>query len=355
MNSQAESVIARRKALAQALEIAAASKPTSGYADDFDAYDTGEIVGLKRLKLYDMEVLVKSISGLKEEAREFAKKMQRSGSWRTLTPVPDNYQKICEALAEEFPNFSGYIDEYLLPSLSIGHLCDSCFILPPTVFVGPPGLGKTLFVSKLSKVFGLDFERLNLETAQASFEVIGTATGWSNSTPGLIYRWLSSAKSANGILVMEELDKCSPDSRYSVLNVLIQLLEPTTSVAVADKSHPDLKLDLSQISYLFTANSLLGISAPILSRLLVVDIPELTPAQAKRVALNQYEALIDSLNLPITAPRLTEHGLAVLSEESPRRQRLLMQMALGRAIAEKSDELTITSTQKPSGPKMGFF
>lgn len=355
MKSLSDHFVMHRKILADALEGAATDFTESATDDDRSADDTGEIIGLKRLKIYEMDVLVKSISGLKEEAREFAKKMQRSGSWRTLTPVPENYQEICEALAEEFPNFSGYIDEYLLPALSIGHLCDSCFILPPTVFVGPPGLGKTLFVSKLSKVFGLDFERLNLETAQASFEVIGTATGWSNSTPGLIYRWLSSAKSANGILVMEELDKCSPDSRYSVLNVLIQLLEPTTSVAVADKSHPDLKLDLSQISYLFTANSLLGISAPILSRLLVVDIPELTPAQAKRVALNQYKSLIDSLNLPIAAPKLTDHGLKILSEESPRRQRLLMQMSLGRAIADKSNELTIQQSSKKSSPKMGFF
>ena len=142
---------------------------------------------------------------------------------------------------------------------------------------------------------------------------------------------------------------------YSVLNVLIQLLEPTTSVAVADKSHPELKLDLSQISYLFTANSLDGISAPILSRLLVVDIPELTPTQAKRVALNQYAALIDSLNLPILAPRLTAHGLQFLSEESPRRQRLLLQMAVGRAIADKSNELTIKPSTKQGRPKMGFF
>jgi len=354
MNSQTERVVARRKALAAALEIAAASKQKAAYADDFDAYDTGEIMGLKRIKIFDMDVLLKSISGLKEEAREFAKAMQRSGSWRTLTLVPENYQEVCNALADEFPNFSGYIDEYLLPSLSIGHLCDSSFVLPPTVFVGPPGLGKTLFVSKLSKVFGLDFERLNLETAQASFELIGTATGWSNSTPGLIYRWLSNAKSANGVLVMEELDKCSSDSRYSVLNVLIQLLEPTTA-SIADKSHPELKLDLSNISYLFTANSLVGISAPILSRLLVVDIPELTPAQAKRVALNQYKSLIDSLNLPIAAPRLTDHGLQVLSEESPRRQRLMMQMALGRAIADKNNELTIKPSSKQTGSKMGFF
>ena len=355
MNSQTERVIARRKALAAALEIAAASKPKSAYADDFDADDTGEIIGLKRLKLFDMEVLVRSMSSLKDDAREFAKTMHRSGCWRTLISVPENYQEICNALADEFPNFSDYIEQYLLPSLSIGHLCDSSFVLPPTVFVGPPGLGKTLFVSKLTKAFGLDFERLNLETAQASFEVIGTATGWSNSTPGLIYRWLANSKSANGIFVMEELDKSSAESRYSVLNVLLQLLEPTTSVAVADKSHPELKLDLSQISYLFTANSLDGISAPILSRLLVVDIPELTPTQAKRVALNQYAALIDSLNLPISAPRLTAHGLQFLSEESPRRQRLLLQMAVGRAIADKSDELTITPTRKPGGSKMGFF
>jgi len=355
MNSQAERVIARRKALAQALEISAASNPSSAHADDFDADDTGEIVGLKRVQLYKMENLLNSISGLKEEPREFAKKMQRSGAWRTLASVPENYLEICKSLAYEFPNFSQYIQENLISSLSLSHLCGSNFILPATVFVGPPGLGKTLFVSKLTKAFGLDFERINLETAQASFEIIGAAAGWSNATPGLIYKWLIDAKTANGILVMEELDKCSTDSRFSVINVLIQLLERTTANSVADRCHSQLPLDLSHISYLFTANSLDGISAPVLSRLLVVNIPELTPAEAKRVAINQYKSLIESLNLPIAAPRLTDHGLEILSAESPRRQRLLIHIALGRAIAEKSNELNITPTCQPSGPKMGFF
>lgn len=42
------------------------------------------------------------------------------------------------------------------------------------------------------------------------------------------------------------------------------------------------------------------------------------------------------LELPIAAPELTDAALEILSAESPRRQRVLLQLATGRAIAERS-------------------
>jgi ATP-dependent Lon protease len=268
--------------------------------------------------------------------------------------VPDDYLARCRDLETRFPNFSGYINDFLLPSLALSHIRKASFQLPPTVFVGSPGVGKTLFVSALAEAFYLDFERVNLETSQASLELVGTARGWSNAQPGLLLRWMIRSEFANGICVLEELDKADDkNSRNPIVNSLLQLLEPTTSKSFGDLSMPELKLDLSKINFLFTANTLDGIPPAVLSRVMTYEVPDLTPLQAKNVAIRQYEEMLKDLKLPIGAPTLTPEGLALLSNESPRRQRLLLQLAIGSAVYKQSKELVIKKVSKP--PKgIGF-
>jgi ATP-dependent Lon protease len=98
---------------------------------------------------------------------------------------------------------------------------------------------------------------------------------------------------------------------------------------------------------LFTANTLDGIPAPVLSRVVVFDVPDLTPSQAKSVAIAQYQEMLEDLKLPVVAPELTQEGLTLLASESPRRQRLLLQLAIGSAVYKKSKELVIQKVNKP--------
>lgn len=305
-------------------------------------------------QLFDAKSLSNLNSGLNEETRSQLLRLDESGPLRRLMIVPDDYLARCRDLETRFPNFSGYITDFLLPSLALSHIRKASFQLPPTVFVGSPGVGKTLFVSALAETFYLDFERVNLETSQASLELVGTARGWSNAQPGLLLRWMIRSEFANGICVLEELDKADDkNSRNPIVNSLLQLLEPTTSKFFGDLSMPELKLDLSKINFLFTANTLDGIPPAVLSRVMTYEVPDLTPLQAKNVAIRQYEEMLKDLKLPIGAPTLTPEGLALLSNESPRRQRLLLQLAIGSAVYKQSKELVIKKVSKP--PKgIGF-
>ncbi len=305
-------------------------------------------------QLFDAKSLSNLKLGLNEETRSQLLRLDESGQLRRLMIVPDDYLARCRDLETRFPNFSGYINDFLLPSLALSHIRKASFQLPPTVFVGSPGVGKTLFVSALAEAFYLDFERVNLETSQASLELVGTARGWSNAQPGLLLRWMIRSEFANGICVLEELDKADDkNSRNPIVNSLLQLLEPTTSKSFGDLSMPELKLDLSKINFLFTANTLDGIPPAVLSRVMTYEVPDLTPLQAKNVAIRQYEEMLKDLKLPIGAPTLTPEGLALLSNESPRRQRLLLQLAIGSAVYKQSKELVIKKVSKP--PKgIGF-
>jgi ATP-dependent Lon protease len=321
--------------------------------DAFDRSGTGTAMLRKRSleaigahQLFDARK-VGSLAGLNEETKVPLERLRESGPLRRFMPVPEDYVARSRELEKRFPNFSRYINEHLLPSLALAHVRNTGMQLQPMVFCGSPGVGKTMFVGELAAAFDLEFERVNLETAQASMQLVGTGRGWSNAQPGLLFRWIANSEFANGVIVMEELDKSDTQkSRYSTSNALLQLLEPTTARVFADQSLPELKLDLSKINFLFTANTVDGISEPILSRLQVFNVPDLTAAQARAVALRQYEDMIEELRLPISAPKLTDEGLATLSVESPRRQRILLQLAIGIAVFKKASELQIQPTQK---------
>jgi ATP-dependent Lon protease len=311
--------------------------------------------------LFDMKSLLRANALAGDEAKHSLGLMRVSGACRSLRKVPEDYLVRCDELRELQPNFAQFIDEVLIPSFALSHARanpkDTFISLQPTVLLGGPGVGKTMFAARLAEVFGLEFERMNLETSQASFELMGTSRGWTNAQPGRLFNWLSKCQSANGLFVFEELDKVNPDPRFSPLNPLIQLLEPTTSNAIYDQCAPELKLDVSKVNWIFTANTLSGISAPILSRLHVVEIPPLTAQQAKSVALRQYQGLIHDMNLnpAVTIPQLTPEGLEILSSESPRRQRVLLHMALGRAVAAKRAALELTPKPALKSRSIGFY
>lgn len=303
-------------------------------------------------QLFDQKELVELTTGLNDETRSQLLRLGETGPLRKLMIVPNDYVERCRELEFRFPNFAGYINDYLLPLLALSRIRNASLQLPPTVFVGSPGVGKTLFVSALAEAFYLDFERVNLETSQASLELMGTARGWSNAQPGMLFRWMIRSEFANGICVMEELDKAGQiNAQYPIANSLLQLLELTTAKRFGDLSVPELKLDLSKINFFFTANNLDGIHSALQSRLIAYDVPELTPAQAKSVALRQYEDIVKDLKLPVDAPVLTPEGLVLLSNESPRRQRLLLQLAIGCAVYKQSKELVF---KQLSTPKKGI-
>ncbi|MGV0958476.1 MAG: type I restriction endonuclease subunit R, EcoR124 family [Limnohabitans sp.] len=156
-------------------------------------------------QLFDAKNLTSLTFGLNEETRSQLLRLDESGPLRRLMIVPNDYLARCRELAVRFPNFAGYINDFLLPALALAHIRKASLQLPPTVFVGSPGVGKTLFVSTLAEVFHLDFERINLETSQASLELVGTARGWSNAQPGLLFRWMVRSEFANGVFVDKNL------------------------------------------------------------------------------------------------------------------------------------------------------
>lgn len=344
----------RRRRLEQAkerLEKSGKSGEALG-AETVDHHDTGcdaeQPLESCQHRLYygeDMARAMKLASG--QDTRTTLADLQHMGGVRPLAPVPADFAKRCQLLSDEFPHFQLIIKEKILPELAIGNFSGTGLKLPNLCVKGDPGVGKTYFASRISEVFDLPFTRINLEGAQGNFSIVGLDKSYSTHNPGEIVRFLSRRTEnnyANGIVAFEEIDKAAGDARYSVENSLIQILEESTARTFRDMSIPELQLDITSLNFIFTANELTTVSAPVLSRLQPVELPPLEKYQAERIAANQFVKLVNELKLSSAGLKLTDSSLSVLGHISPRGQKAVLRSAIGKAIFKGHSDVVIPET-----------
>lgn len=175
-------------------------------------------------------------------------------------------------LRDSFPHFEKIV-EMIESDLALAMMGKGDFFLPPMIMDGPPGTGKTFFFNELARVSQNDFHIFNMESVTAGPSFTGLDRIWSNTAPGDLFEKVIKVDSTiNPIILLDELDKSPDRSDYPVAPVLLSLLEPHSAKKFVDRCVP-LKLDLSRITWVATSNDLKKVSAPILSRFRVVDVP----------------------------------------------------------------------------------
>lgn len=209
---------------------------------------------------------------------------RRPDGQRELARVPHRLTQVCAHLQQEMPNFSPVI-ELVESLLTLQRAGDGAFGLPPLLLSGPPGVGKTYFAQRLAQLVQTSYELVHMESATAGWVLSGNDRRWANGSPGAVFDVLVHQKYANPIIVVDELDKVSTDSRYPPANGLYALLEPATAAHFKDEACREVPLDASAINWIVTANDATKIPAPLLSRLHVVDVPE--PTFVERVAISR--------------------------------------------------------------------
>lgn len=175
-------------------------------------------------------------------------------------------------LRNGFPHFEKIVD-MIENDLALAMMGKGDFFLPPMIMDGPPGTGKTFFFNELARVSQNDFHIFNMESVTAGPAFTGLDRMWSNTAPGDLFEKMIKVESTiNPIILLDELDKTSDRNDYPVAPVLLSLLEPHSAKKFLDRSVP-LKLDFSRITWVATSNDLKKVSAPILSRFRVMDVP----------------------------------------------------------------------------------
>jgi hypothetical protein len=145
--------------------------------------------------------------------------------------------------------------------------------LRPLLLVGDPGGGKSRFGRRLGEVLGLNVWRENASRADGAV-FGGTDRRWYSAEPCHPFLAVAQGKTANPMVLLDELERAATRSDYGRLwDCLLGFLETETSTRYPDPALQT-NLDLSQVSYVATANSLDPLPSAIRDRFRVVMFPK---------------------------------------------------------------------------------
>ncbi|MDB5813853.1 MAG: hypothetical protein JWN23_970 [Rhodocyclales bacterium] len=242
----------------------------------------------------------------------------------TLAALLDNLSM----LQERMPNFAAAIDA-LAVELALAFATDvDRFHVTPILLHGGAGIGKTLFATELAKCLNTSFEKISMGAMSAGFELAGAARAWGSARAGRISKLLADGEDASPVVLLDEIDKLGSDLRYPAEPVLLDLLEPDSAKCFRDE-FMEVTLDASRIIFIATANDIECMSAPLRSRMRIIEIE--TPTSEQRCGI--VARLLDRHRQDYGVDFLPEVGAALSHQGFDlRRLRQVVREAAGRAL-----------------------
>ncbi|RJQ38623.1 AAA family ATPase [Candidatus Microgenomates bacterium] len=159
------------------------------------------------------------------------------------------------------------------------------FHAPNLFFVGLAGTGKTTFAKSVAEALGRKFIRIPFGGLSSALDLRGQSKTSPEAEPGMIIRALRRAGAINPIILLDELDRITPESRAAIMGVLIELLDPGQNNNFTDY-FIDYPIDLSQVLFIATANNTNNISTAVMDRLEVIQMPSYTDEEKIAIAKN---------------------------------------------------------------------
>ncbi len=263
-------------------------------------------------------------------------RMIRTGGQRFVikpSALPD-----IDGLIQELPNFEEPLED-IRKQLALCLSSDDPLELEPILLLGDPGIGKTHFARRLSKLLGTGYNFIGMSSLTAGWILSGASAQWKNSKPGKVFDALVNGDYANPVIVVDEIDKVSGDSQYDPLGSLYTLLEHDTACDFVDE-FAEVPIDASDVVWIATANEARSIPEPILNRMnvYVIEPPDLDGS--RRIAQSIYDELRREHSWGRAfPPTLNGDSLDRLTRLKPREMRRVLLAAFGNARLGNRSEI----------------
>lgn len=174
--------------------------------------------------------------------------------------------------------------EYLsIHKLQNEKLGDRAIHTRPLLFVGLAGTGKTTFAISIAESLSRKYIRIPFGGLASAKDLRGQSKTSPESEPGKIIKALREIQVRNPVILLDELDRITPDSRAEVMGVLLELLDPNQNMHFVDY-FIDYPFSLNDVLFIGTANNTNNIAPPVLDRMEVVQMPSYTDEEKTEIA-----------------------------------------------------------------------
>jgi len=240
------------------------------------------------------------------------------------------------------------------------------------LLAGPPGVGKTSIGRAIADALNRKFYRLSLGGMRDEAEIKGHRRTYIGALPGKMVQALKEAGTFNPVILLDEIDKLGASFQGDPASALLEVLDPEQNNDFLDH-YLDVRLDLSQVLFICTANTLDSIPQPLLDRMEVIRLPgyiqqekvsiakkHLWPRALKRANLLKKQlTLSDSALIDIIEGYAREAGVRNLEKQL---NRIIRKAAVKLVGGETSISVTAKNLSdflgepyfRPEKPQLGI-
>lgn len=230
------------------------------------------------------------------------------------------------------------------------------------LLVGPPGVGKTSIGQSIAESLGRPFYRFSVGGMRDEAEIKGHRRTYIGAMPGKFVQALKQVGVMNPVIMLDEIDKLGASHQGDPASALLETLDPEQNSDFLDH-YLDLRLDLSKVLFVCTANTLDSIPGPLLDRMDVIRLAgyiseeklaiakhHLWPRQLERAGLRKSQLKISDKALrAIIEGYAREAGVRNLEKQLAR----IVRKSVMRLIEGPEEKLSIRPADLPNllGPQ----
>lgn len=214
------------------------------------------------------------------------------------------------------------------------------------LFVGPPGVGKTSIGKSIAESLGRKFYRFSLGGMRDEAEIKGHRRTYIGAMPGKLVQALKEVDVSNPVIMLDEIDKMGASFQGDPSSAMLEVLDPEQNDDFLDH-YLDLRVDLSKVLFICTANQLDTIARPLLDRMEIIRLGGYIASEKLEIARKHlWPRLLERNQVKSSQIKISDSALKQLIENYAREAGVRNLEKLLHRILRKSVLLLLTK-KKP--------